>query len=448
MSKKNLPVIALTGRTNVGKSTLFNRLTKRIKSIVYEQTGITRDFIHEVVAWKDKHFDLVDTGGLSFSAKQTDPFQQHIQEVALTTCERAQIVIFIVDAQVGILPEDRKIAKKLHSLGVPVLVALNKCDNKTIAEEMIGECFSLGFTSCFAISSVHGNGIDEMLDEVIVQLPEFTASEPEAPKTRITLIGKPNVGKSSLMNVLLQNERSIVSDIAGTTRESVSERMTIHGEDLLLTDTAGVRRKRKVDDKDVESLMVKSSLASIRVSDIVVIMVDATEQRLSDQELKLLFYAFQDQHKGVILVFNKMDLMDEQMKQRLIYELTPSEFILKKIKVVNTSCETKKNVGALVKAIQTLHERLHQHFNSTEVNEYIQDRLLKKGMYHNGDLLRVYKIRFITTKAKSLTFALHVKDPSFFNSSHLGYLENLLRKKYDLTGCPIKFTLHKVKHGA
>ncbi len=448
MSKKNLPVVALTGRTNVGKSTLFNRLTKRIKSIVYEQSGITRDFIHEVVAWKDKHFDLVDTGGLSFAAKQQDPFQLHIQEVALKTCERAQIVVFVVDAQVGILPEDRQIAKKLHKLGVPIVVALNKCDNQNIAEEMIGECYPLGFNDCFAISSVHGNGIDQMLDDVVQKLPEFTPAEPEAPKTRIALIGKPNVGKSSLMNVLLQNDRSIVSDVAGTTRESVSERMTIHGEDLLLTDTAGIRRKRKVDDKDIESLMVKSSLASIRVSDIVVIMVDATEQRLSDQELKLLFYAFQDQSKGVILVFNKMDLMDEQMKQRLDYELQPNEFILKKIKVVKTSALTKKNVGILVKAIQTLHERLNQHFNSTEVNEYIQERLYKKGMYHNGELLRVYKIRFITTKSKGVTFALHVKDPNFFNSSHLGYLENLLRKKYDLTGCPIKFVLHKVKYGA
>ncbi|MGD1997963.1 MAG: 50S ribosome-binding GTPase, partial [Candidatus Dependentiae bacterium] len=266
MSKKHIPTVVLAGRTNVGKSTLFNRLTRRTESIVYAEEGITRDYLHEIVSIHGTPVDLVDTGGLSGRVKKSnDPFQQHIQDVGIAACERASVIVFVCDVTAGVLEEDIQLARLLQSFKKPLILALNKADNKKRLNELAADFYSLGCGEYLAISATHGTGVDQLLGSIKEHLDKSNETAPRGsipgiPECKISLLGKPNVGKSSLMNALLKHERTIVSDMAGTTREAVSERFSFYGQDLLLTDTAGVRRKKKVDE-NLEELMVKSSLA-------------------------------------------------------------------------------------------------------------------------------------------------------------------------------------------
>lgn len=440
-----MPTIALVGRTNVGKSTLFNRLTRRTESIVFDQSGVTRDYLHEVVSIGGKLYDLVDTGGLSGNVqKSKDPFQQHIQEVGLAACARARVIVFMCDITSGVTEDDRLLVRLLQTYNKPIILVLNKADHKKALEEFAADFFSLGCGDFIPVSATHGTGVQKLLDTIADRMPmtdpnDTEASLPQRPACKIALLGKPNVGKSSLMNALLEQERSIVSDIAGTTREAISERFSFYGQDLQLTDTAGVRRKRKVNE-DLEELMVKSSLQAVRDADIVVLVVDSNEGRLSDQELKLMFYAF-EQHKGLLIVFNKRDLMDQEKENLLAHELDPYNYFLKNIPQLRISCTTGKNVGLVMREIDKLRQRLSQQFNGEEVTLLIQQHLLAKPLFHKTVRLLVHKIR--QKDATSPTFALTVNYAEWFGQSQLACLENVLRKKYDLRGCPVSFVVHK-----
>lgn len=440
MSIKSLPKVALIGRTNVGKSTLFNKLAKRTESIVLDEEHVTRDYLHEAVSHKGKVFDLIDTGGFALQ-KQTDIFAEQLRQIGLSACEKADVIIFLCDVKNGLHDEDRAIARYLHKLNKPVICALNKADNKHAREAFEFEFMALGFQNYLCISAIHSTGINELLDTVISHLPAFTPSEPSAPSFKIALLGKPNVGKSSLMNLLVKEERSIVSDVAGTTREAVSERITFYGQDILFTDTAGIRRKRKVTE-ELESLMVKSSLQAVRSADLIILMVDGSEGRLSDQELKLLFYAFENQ-KGTLLVYNKRDLMTDEITNRLEYENKEYEFFLRKIPSISISCKDGKNVGAVMREISKLVDRLSQQFNMADLNEYVQHSLRNKRFFHKTIPLKLHRI--IQVPGKRLTFSLKVNYPEFFRDSHIACIENILRKKYDLRGCPLRFSIASKK---
>lgn len=437
MTQATYPKVVLVGRTNVGKSTLFNRLAQEKKSIVFEREGVTRDYIQTIITWDDKTFELIDTGGISYK-KSIDDIWKQVQEKVFTLLTNTQLILFVCDGKNGLIEEDRQIAKLLHKVNRPTVLLLNKADNQNALNENMHDFYALGFKTIIPVSGIHGIGISTVLNLIVqtVTTPEEISQELSH---KITIIGKPNVGKSSLMNLLAQYERSIVSPIAGTTREAVTHTV-FHCSDLVqLTDTAGVRRHARVDD-DLEELMVKSSLQTVRCSDTVLVMIDASQGKISDQELKLLFYAY-EQKKYILAIFNKTDLLDDYSRLLLEQSLEEYEFIFDKIPHLRISCLTKKNVIKVWEEIEKIWQRSQQIFNSTEVNELVQEELKTKPLFHSGFALKVFKIRHI--QSSILTFVLHVNHPRWFGQTQIGCIENIIRRHYDLKGCPIQFSIRE-----
>lgn len=436
------PKVLLVGRTNVGKSTLFNRLVGDKKSIVFEREGVTRDHVHEIITWDDRTFDLVDTGGLSFDKHLKDDIWDRVQEKVMALLVQADLIFLVCDGKNGMTDEDRVVARMLHKSGRQLFLLVNKADNVNAMEENLPEFNALGIKTIIPVSAIHGIGIATLLDAIVknISVPEQT--EIPLPDYKVAIIGKPNVGKSSLMNLLIKQERSIVSDVPGTTREAISENIYYCRNLVEITDTAGVRRKARVTD-DLEELMVKSSFQAVRDSNIVLVMLDASMGEISAQELKLLFYAFEDERKPIIVVFNKLDLItDEYTRKTLESNLSEYNYILRKIPQVWTSCLTKKNVWKILHEIKKVWKRCNQEFNTTEVDEFVKSELLNKPLYHSSIQLRLFKIRHV--KASVPTFILHVNHPEWFETSELGCIENILRGRYDLQGCPVRLIARRV----
>jgi GTPase len=433
------PKVLLVGRTNVGKSTLFNRLTSNKASIVFEREGVTRDYIEQNVEFDEKTFTLIDTGGFSLK-KNAGAIEQEVQEKVKSLFGTTSLVLFVCDGKNGLTTEDALVARSIHKTKKRTILLINKADCIKAFEENLPDFYSLGFKDIVSVSGVHGIGTGRLLEKIVGIIPQSIVEELREPEYRVAIIGKPNVGKSSLMNLLIRKDRSIVSEIAGTTREAISERMYNCNDLIQITDTAGVRRKCRIDD-DLESLMVKSSFRSVQGSDIIILMVDSTEGQLSDQELKLLFYARRE-HKPVIVIYNKTDLLDDYTKERLAKDIDRYDFVLDKIPQIAISCLTKKNVGKIFEQIKKLWIRCKQSFNSTQVDGIVKEILSKKQMFHKRKLLRLFKIRSVKTDVPM--FVLHVNYPEWFGQNQLGFIENILRKNYDLKGCPIKFSVRKV----
>lgn len=437
---KKYPKVIIVGRTNVGKSTLFNRISKSTKSIVLEEEGVTRDYLSEIINWNNKTFDLIDTGGVSFK-KEKDPILEAVRLKVINLLEQASLILFVCDGKNGLTLEDQRVAKVIHKTQKPVFLILNKSDNQKALEENLPEFYSLGIDEIIQISALHGKGIIDLLDKTTEKLEQPEEEfEKEKESYKIAIIGKPNVGKSSLTNLLTKEDRAIVSDIAGTTREAISNYTFVSEDLVLITDTAGVRRKKNVTE-NIEDLMVKTSLSAIRTSDMILIVVDAKEQKLADQELKLLFYAF-EQKKAVILIFNKTDLINEQEREYLEHNLDEYNFILKKIPIIWISCKDKKNISKISKQIEKLWQRLKQTFDDYVIDEEIKTILLKKPLFHKKQPILIKQIKTVTD-TKVPTFIIKTNRPEWFEETQIGFVENILRKKYDLLGCPIKFIIKK-----
>jgi GTP-binding protein len=426
-----LQKVVLVGRMNVGKSTLFNRLSVENKSLACDHPGLTRDFVTDKVDWKGKHFELIDSGGVLLGKSDAD-FVKLVNEQVMHLISEAQVVLLVCDGTVGIHPEDRELAKKIHKLGKFAITVVNKIDTN-LAKEKQHEFERLGLNRTIAISAQHGYAIGDLLDEIAAQITESSATKPEI-KFRVTLLGKPNVGKSSLMNLLLGKERTIVSEIAGTTREAIKEDIRFYQEDLQLIDTAGVRRKRGVVEF-VETLMVKSTMAAIRESDVILLLLDGSEGKLLDQELKLAFYVL-EQGKALILLFNKQDLVDEQTADDLEYSVSEYKHFMKKVESLKISCKTGKNVGKIMPLVKEVWERASQRFSEIEMNSLFKEAMFARPLYRNGTRLVLRKARQVTVSP--ITVELYVTDPKYFESSQLAFFENILRSKYNLRSVPVK----------
>jgi len=432
---KDRATVVIVGRTNVGKSSLFNRMATSVRSMTYDYEGVTRDFLRDTVCWQDVCFDLIDTGGISFK-KSDDPLAESARKVALSMVDAADLLIFVTDGSVGIVPEDREIAKMLHKNGKPVVLVVNKIDVRA-AQENIFDFEQLGFGTPYGVSCQHATGIGDLLEAIVQHVPAkkeiATASKPAC---KVVLLGKPNVGKSSLLNLLVKKERAIVSEEAGTTREALSERIVFHQEDIQVTDTPGIRKKRSVTEP-IESLMVKSSLRALEEADIVLLLVDASEGALCDQELKLAFYAFNDLHKSVILLFNKQDLVDESSKKYLDYHLEEYAQLMNKVERLDISCKTGKNIGKIIPLVTEVWKRANQQFGASELTVLFQKALMQTPLYHKTQLLKVFRVRQV--KQAPITLLMIVNVPDWFGPSQLNFFDNVMRKTYKLKGVSISY---------
>jgi GTP-binding protein len=436
MSKKILPTVVIVGRTNVGKSTLFNRLSENVKSIATDYEGVTRDFVKDTISWQGKQFDLIDTGGISLRKTQ-DVLLQETRERALSCMQQADILLFVCDGTVGIVQEDHEIAKVVRKLNKKTALILNKADSKQFADH-IHEFERLGIDPIISLSAQHGKGMSDLLDFIVTNISEPVEKEIKDPACKVVFFGKPNVGKSSLLNLLLKQDRAIVSNIPGTTREALSERITFYQEDILLTDTPGVRRKRVVTE-DLEGMMVKSSMHALEQANVVLLLVDASEGKVVDQELKLAFYAFKDRYKALIILFNKQDLMTDESKHDLAMSLSEYEYMLKKVVQLSISCKSGKNVGKILPLINTVWKRYSQTFSDEELTMVIKEAMNRSHLFKCGHELHVYSARQVGTAP--ITIVLRVNNVLWFEQSSLNFFDSVLRQKFDLQGIPVRFLI-------
>lgn len=439
----NLKKVTIVGRMNVGKSTLFNRLSTNIKSLTLDFEGVTRDFIKDVVSWQGLNFELIDTGGIDLKKSQ-DPLAESVRQVAIRAVESSNMVLFVVDGTTGLLPQEIQIAKYLRKLGKPVFLVINKSDSKS-TQHNLPEFYKLGFERTYSISAQHGLGIADLLEDIVTELKNQQTSfaEEEIPSHKVVFLGKPNVGKSSLMNLLIKQDRSIVADMPGTTREPIRENLTFYQETIQLIDTAGVRKKKSVKE-DVEELMVKSTFYAVKDADIVLLVLDSAEGRLTDQELKLAFYVF-EQGKSLILLYNKQDLIeaDDQKAESWEFSKEEYEFFLKRLETLNISCKTEKNTGKILPLVEKVWTRANQKFDSVDLSSLLKVELQRTPLYRSQNRLILYRAQQV--KSNPITIVLYVNNPEWFESSQLAFFENVMRKAYDLKSVPVLFMVRKEK---
>ncbi len=433
-----LPRVVIVGRMNVGKSTLFNRLSVNAKSMTFDYEGVTRDVIKDTVEWKDRRFELIDTGGISLRKSQ-DPIQEQVRQRAMRMMEEADLLLFVCDGTVGLTHEDQEIAKACRKANKKIILVVNKADNRA-TQEHEHEFARTGFKPIIFMSALHGSSTGDLLDAMCDALPTTSDRvEEKESSCKIVILGKPNVGKSSLMNLLVQEERAIVSPVAGTTREAVAEKIMFYHQDLLLTDTPGVRRKRTIDEK-LESMMVKSAFRAVEDADVVLLLIDASSHAIADQELKLAFYVF-EHYKSLIILFNKEDLSDESIKKDMDFSLSVYEYFLKKIPQLYISCKSGKNVGKVLPLAKQVYERANQQFSDDDITMLFKEALKHKPLYHQSMIINVKRAKQIASNP--ITIVIISEKPEWFGPSQLGFFDNVLRSKYDLKGAPIKFLTRK-----
>lgn len=437
--KTALPRVLIVGRMNVGKSTLFNRLSENVKSLAFDYEGVTRDFLKDTVSWQGKSFELIDTGGISIR-EVSDPIAEQARQVVFTLLQSADIFLFVVDGKAGIVAEDQELARLLRRLNKTVLLIINKIDTK-IAQSQQLEFEQLGFQHSVAISAQHGAGIADLLEAIVHHLPAETKRvDTKEAVCKIVILGKPNVGKSSLLNTLLKQERVLVADMPGTTREAISEKISFFKEDIQVTDTPGLRRQRGIKEP-LEGLMVKSALRALQDADIVLLMIDASQGQVADQELKLAFYAFQELHKGLIILFNKTDIADADAQETMAFDVDEYQHLMKKVERLDISCKTGKNVGKILPLVGEVAKRYTQDIALDNIGIFIKEALFKKPLYRRNELIRLYDAQQVAHRPP--TIALYVPVPEQWGPTQIGYLENRIRSVCNLKGTPVRFVVRK-----
>ena len=433
----------IVGRTNVGKSTLFNKISQTQRSIVLDQEGVTRDCIMEHAEWNGVAFNLVDTGGISLVSKQ-DYISQQIYNKVEQVIKDAAAILFVCDIQVGITQEDKRIARKLLKLQsdtCKIFLVINKVENDYTRLRLY-EFEQLGFSKMYGVSSHHSLGVGDLLDDVVQVLSAATPVFTQGPLIpRITLVGRPNAGKSSLINCLTNEDFAIVSAIEGTTREALRKRINFNKAMFELVDTAGIRRQRTVEE-GLETMMVKNSLNAIRHAHMVLLLMDASEPQLSAQVLKLAEYAFEN-GSALILLVNKLDLFTPEMLAQLEDSFLQYEFLMKKIEIMKISCLDGKNINKVLPMVETVWERYEQKFTDIFLTDLFKEALLKAPLYKNGKILTFYKA--VQTSSAPIRIDLVVRNPELFGQNQTSFYENVLRKAVNLKSVPVIFNLRTKK---
>lgn len=433
----NPPIVAIVGRMNVGKSTLFNRLSTSVKSLTLDYAGVTRDIMRDTIQWNERTFELVDTGGISLK-KAKDIITEKVRQQAWDIVAKADIVLLVIDGSIGLTKEDDEVASYIRKQNKHVIIVVNKADKKN-ATENSQDAYTLGYKNIVFISAEHGIGINDLLDLIIDFLPKKTATQEDA-SYRVMLLGRPNVGKSSLMNALLNYERSIVADIPGTTREAITESVKFYKENIAITDTPGIRRKKTIKTQ-IENMMVHSAFDALKESHLILLLLDATEGGFVDQDLKLAFYAFSEQHKSLIILINKWDLATEEHRKEIESNFELYQHLLKKVPVLKISCKDGKNIGQVLPLIDQVWHDTNYQWQHGDLNALFLPELAKRPLMHTGYQLKVFKAYQI--RKAPITICLEVNHPEWFGPSELGFFENLIRRTYKLPGVPIKFITKK-----
>ena len=430
------PLVAIVGRPNVGKSTFFNKVVGKKLSIVEDFPGVTRDRLYADAEWCGNYFTLVDTGGLEL--KSTDQMWKHIQKQAEIAIETADVIILFADAKTGLNASDEDVAQKLRKSGKPVVLAVNKLDNYDPAK--LFEFYNLGLGEPFGISAEHGTGIGELLDEVI-SLFNKSGDKEEDDSIKIAIVGKPNAGKSSLCNKLLGFDRTIVSDIAGTTRDAIDTPFVVNGKKYTLIDTAGIRKKKSVEE-DLEYYSVLRALGAIRRADVSVVMIDA-EQGITEQDVKICGY-IHEQSKPSVIVMNKWDLIEKDSNtiNKFNADLAEDLKFMDYFIPVYVSAKTGQRVDKILSVCETALSNSEKRIPTGQLNDLILDCVrASEPPSVNGKRLKISYATQVGTKPPS--FVLFVNESALLHFSYKRYLENCIRKAYDFSGTPIKISVRE-----
>ena len=431
-----LPKVAIVGRPNVGKSTLFNRIIGTRLSITDDQPGVTRDRIYSKASWLSKEFFLIDTGGIELGDA---PFLTEIKAQAEIAMDEADVIIFVVDCRTGVTDDDTYIAKILYKTKKPVILAVNKVDDQKFREN-IYEFYALGFGDPLPISSSHGIGTGNLLDKIIEDLPKKVQEENDD-AIKFAIIGRPNVGKSSLTNTLLNENRDIVSPIEGTTRDAIDSRFTAYGKEYVVIDTAGLKKRGKIYE-NVEKYSSIRSIDSIERADVVLLMLDASTGIL-EQDTHVGQY-IEEFNKPCIIVVNKWDLIDKDSKtmQRWTDDIRGTFKYLDYAPIVFLSALENKRVHTLFPEIDKAHDAYYKRMSTSVLNDVISEAVLMfPPSEFNGGILKVYYASQVGVEPP--TFAIFVNEPKYLHFSYYRYLENQLRKNFDFFATPIKLEFRK-----
>jgi len=434
------PLVAIVGRPNVGKSTLFNRIVGGLIAIVENTPGVTRDRLYRDAEWMGRKFTLIDTGGIEFK-DETTPLSSKMKQQAEMAVEEADVVLFLVDGQSKVTPDDEMIAKSLRKSGKPVLLVVNKVEAFSRFETESYEFMTLGLGDPIPVSAVHGLNTGDLLDSVISHFPKNTEEEIDSDIVKIAVIGRPNVGKSSIVNMLLGEDRVIVSDIPGTTRDAIDTPFIYDEKNYVLIDTAGIRRKKKIAEV-TESYSVIRSFRAVDRSDVVLMVIDAVD-KVTDQDKRIVGYAH-EQGKGIILIINKWDLITKDEKTINKYEkdireelpfigYAPTQFV---------SAKSGQRINKIMELVEFVAEQTSRRIQTSTLNN-----LLREWVHLNpppSDKGKRLKILYATQHSvQPPTFIFFVNEPEIMHFSYKRYLENQLRKNFGFEGSPIRLIMRK-----
>ncbi len=425
-------IVAIVGRPNVGKSTLFNRLTEQRQAIMDNQSGVTRDRHYGTAEWNGVYFTVIDTGGYVVGSE--DVFEESIREQVEIAIQESTVLLFMVDTQTGITGLDEDFANVLRRSKKPVYIVANKAES---AERSQGaaEFYSLGLGDPYAISSMTGSGTGDLLDEVVKHFQGPGVEDPDAGVPKIAILGRPNVGKSSFLNVLTGQERSIVTDIAGTTRDAINTRYKAYGKDFILTDTAGIRRKARVQD-NIEFYSTLRSIKAMEESDVCIVMLDAT-RGLEAQDLNIIGQAVKAK-KGVVIMVNKWDAVEKDhrtadvLRKEMIQRMMPIDYV----PIIFASVHEKQRIFQVMEKAMEVYENRGKKVTTSKLNDALQPDIEKfPPPSLKGKMIRIKYMLQVPTPSPTFVFFCNL--PQYVQESYQRFLENRIREHFDFTGVPL-----------
>jgi GTP-binding protein len=431
-------IVAIVGRPNVGKSTLFNRLTESRKAIVDEMSGVTRDRQYGKGIWNGIDFSIIDTGG--YAVNSEDSFEAEIRKQVMIAIEEADVILFVVDVENGVTDMDEEVAAVLRRSSKKVFVAVNKVDNNSRIIDS-HEFYSLGLGELYCISSMTGSGTGDLLDAIVAEFPEKVEEEIVENIPHFAIIGRPNVGKSSFINALTGEDRNIVTDIAGTTRDSIHTRYNKFGHDFYLVDTAGLRKRTKVKE-DVEFYSTMRSIRAIEDSDVCILMLDAT-RGMEAQDVSI-FHLIERNKKGVVLLVNKWDLVEKDNSSTITFTKAIKERIAPfvDVPIVFISALTKQRILKALETAVEVYENRTKKIKTSELNEVMQEAM---EAYPPPSIKgKFVKIKYVTQlPSQTPSFAFFANLPQYVKEPYRRYLENKIREKFNFSGVPVQIFMRK-----